>query len=79
MLSRSDRQYREDILGLPSDDAGSQFPNFREQAVIEKPRMDKNDLKKYINEIQSPKPYYTYSIGYDPAKSIDRSLYCGIL
>lgn len=68
MLSRSDRQYREDILGLPSDDAGAQFPNFREQAVIDKPSLPKEELKEYIRDIKTPKPYYTYSIGYDPRK-----------
>lgn len=76
MLSRSDRQYREDILGLPSDEAGSQFPNFRETAVIEKPMLAKEQLKEYIKDIQTPKPYYTYSIGYDPAKSIDGACIC---
>ena len=76
MLSRSDRQYREDILGLPSDDAGSQFPNFRETAVIEKPRLSKEDMKEYIKDIQTPKPYFTYSIGYDPAKQIDGAWIC---
>ena len=79
MLSRSDRQYREDILGLPSDDAGTQFPNFREQAVIDKPYLPKDELRKYIQDIKTPKPYYTYSIGYDPAKSIDGAclvVYC---
>lgn len=79
MLSRSDRQYREDILGLPSDDAGAQFPNFREQAVIEKPRLSKEELREYIRDIQTPKPFFTYSIGYDPAKSIDGAcivVYC---
>lgn len=79
MLSRSDRQYREDILGLPSDDAGTQFPNFREQAVIDKPFLSKDELRKYIQDIKTPKPYYTYSIGYDPAKSIDGAcvvVYC---
>lgn len=76
MLSRSDRQYREDILGLPSDDAGAQFPNFRETAVIEKPRLSKEDMKEYIKDIQTPKPYFTYSIGYDPAKQIDGAWIC---
>jgi len=79
MLSRSDRQYREDILGLPSDDAGSQFPNFREQAVIDKPSLSKDELREYIRDIKTPKPYCTYSIGYDPAKSIDGAcvvVYC---
>ncbi len=79
MLSRSDRQYREDILGLPSDDAGSQFPNFREQAVIDKPSLPKDELREYIRDIKTPKDYCTYSIGYDPAKSIDGAcvvVYC---
>jgi len=79
MLSRSDRQYREDILGLPSDDAGAQFPNFREQAVIDKPFLPKDELREYIRDIKTPKDYYTYSIGYDPAKSIDGAcvvVYC---
>lgn len=69
MLSRSDRQYREDVLGLPSDDAGAQFPNFRETAVIDKPSLPKEQLKEYIKNIQTPKPYFTYSIGYDPRES----------
>ena len=79
MLSRSDRQYREDILGLPSDDSGSQFPNFRETAVIELPNLSKDQLKDYKRDIQTPKSYFTYSIGYDPAKSIDGAcivVYC---
>lgn len=79
MLSRSDRQYREDILGLPSDDAGSQFPNFRDNAVIEKPSLPKEELKEYIKNIKRPVPGFTYSIGYDPAKEIDGAcitVYC---
>lgn len=76
MLSRSDRQYREDILGLPSDDAGTQFPNFRDDAVIEKPNLPKEELKQYIKNISTPVPYYTYSIGYDPAKEIDGAWIC---
>lgn len=79
MLSRSDRQYREDVLGLPSDEAGCQFPNFRETAVIDKPSLPKEELKEYIKDISTPRPYYTYSIGYDPARSIDGAcltVYC---
>ena len=79
MLSRSDRQYREDILGLPSDEEGSQFPNFREYAVIDRPNLSKEDFKKYVQKLQTPIPGYTYSIGYDPAKSSDFScvvVYC---
>ena len=78
-LSRSDRQYREDILGYPSDEEGTQFPNFRETAVIEKPNLPSEQLRKYIREIRTPNPYYTYSIGYDPAKQIDGAwivVYC---
>lgn len=79
MLSRSDRQYREDILGIPSDDAGSQFPDFREKAVIDKPSLPKEQLKEYIKNIKRPVPGFTYSIGYDPAKEIDGAcitVYC---
>ena len=79
MLSRSDRQYREDILGIPSDDAGSQFPNFRDEAVVDKPNLDKEGLKEYKRQLRTPNPYYTYSIGYDPAKQIDGAcavVYC---
>lgn len=79
MLSRSDRQYREDILGIPSDDAGCQFPNFRDDAVIDKPNLSKEELKAYIRDIKTPKPYLSYSIGYDPAKEIDGAwivVYC---
>lgn len=79
MLSRSDRQYREDILGIPSDEEGSQFPNFREEAVIDKPILDKEKLKEYIRKIKTPEPNFTYSIGYDPAKQVDGAcivVYC---
>lgn len=79
MLSRSDRQYREDILGIPSDEEGSQFPNFREIAVIDKPNLNKEDMKEYKRKIKTPQPFYTYSIGYDPAKQIDGgcvTVYC---
>lgn len=78
-LSRSDRQYREDILGIPSDQEGSQFPNFRDYAEISKPNLPKEELRKYINKISTPIPGYTYSIGYDPAKEIDGAwcvVYC---
>ena len=79
MLSRSDRQYKEDILGIPSDEEGSQFPNFRETAVIEKPKLSKEELKKYIKNISTPIEHFTYSIGYDPAKQVDGAwivVYC---
>lgn len=78
-LSRSDRQYREDILGQPSDIEGSQFLEFRERAVIDKPRLSKVELADYIKEIATPKYGFTYSIGYDPAKEIDGAcvvVYC---
>ncbi len=74
MLSRSDRQYREDILGIPSDEAGSQFPNFREEAVIEKPLLNREQLKEYIRKLKTPEPNFNYSIGYDPRKSCRFSL-----
>ena len=79
MLSRSDRQYNEDVLGRPSDQDGSQFPNFRQDAVIDKPNLSKEELKVYINKIHTPVPGYTYSIGYDPAKEVDGAwcvVYC---
>lgn len=79
MLSRSDRQYREDILGIPSDEAGSQFLDFREKAVIEKPNLPKEELKEYIRNLKTPVSGFTYSIGYDPAKEIDGAcitIYC---
>ena len=79
MLSRSDRQYREDILGIPSDEEGSQFPNFREYAVIDKPVLDREGLREYIRKLRTPEPNFTYSIGYDPAKQVDGAcivVYC---
>ena len=79
MLSRSDRQYREDILGIPSDEEGSQFPNFRGYAEIEKPILDKTQMREYIRKIRTPEPNFTYSIGYDPAKQVDGAwivVYC---
>lgn len=79
-LSRSDWQYQEDILGIPSDAAGTQFVNFREKAVIEIPNnVTKEQVNELKRELKTPKPYYTYSIGFDPAKSIDRSLDNSIL
>lgn len=80
MLSRSERQYREDILGIPSDEDGTQFVNFREKAVIDRPyNISKEEFIEYKKEIKTPKTYYTYSIGYDPAKQIDGAcivVYC---
>lgn len=79
MLSRSDRQYREDILGIPSDEEGSQFPNFRSYAEIEKPILNKEEMREYIRKIRTPQPNFTYSIGYDPAKQVDGAwivVYC---
>lgn len=78
-LSRSDWQYKEDILGIPQDQDGAQFPDFREKAVIEMPNLDKEQLKEYIKKIQTPVNGYTYSIGFDPAKKLDGSwavVYC---
>lgn len=75
-LSRSDSQYQEDILGIPSDKNGSQFPDFRDKAVIEKPRLSLEELKKYKEKITIPIPFFTYSIGYDPAKQIDGAWLC---
>ena len=79
-LSRSERQYREDVEGIPSDEDGSQFPNFREKAVIDRPNnITKEQMIEYKRQIKTPIPYYTYSIGYDPAKSIDGAwivVYC---
>lgn len=80
MLSRSEWQYKEDILGIPSDEAGTQFPNFREKAVKERENnITKDEFIKMKQELKTPKPYYTYSIGYDPAKQIDGAwilVYC---
>lgn len=80
MMSRSEWQYQEDILGIPSDDAGSQFPNFREKAVIEIGNdKTKEEVIRMKQDLKTPKPYFTYSIGYDPAKSIDGAwivVYC---
>ena len=79
MLSRSDRQYREDILGIPSDEEGAQFPNFRAYAEIEKPALDREKMREYIRKIRTPEPNFSYSIGYDPAKQVDGAwlvIYC---
>lgn len=79
MLSRSDRQYREDILGIPSDEAGSQFPNFRGYAEIEKPLLNPEQMREYIRKLRTPESNFTYSIGYDPAKQVDGAwvvVYC---
>lgn len=78
-LSRSERQYREDILGIPSDQEGTQFPNFRDYAVIDKPNLPKEEMKVYVRKISTSIPGYTYSIGYDPAKEVDGAwvvVYC---
>lgn len=79
-LSRSERQYREDVEGIPSDEDGAQFPGFREKAVIDRPNnITKEQMIEYKRQIRTPVPYYTYSIGYDPAKSIDGAwivVYC---
>lgn len=69
-LSRSERQYNEDILGIPSDEEGTQFPNFRDYAVIEKEDIPE-DLKEFKKNLRLPNPEHIYSIGYDPAKQVD--------
>lgn len=69
-LSRSERQYNEDVLGIPSDEEGSQFPNFRDNAVVEKEEIPE-DLKEFKKKLRQPNPQHTYSIGYDPAKQVD--------
>lgn len=80
MLSRSEWQYKEDVLGIPSDEMGTQFLDFREKAVIDRPNnVTKLEFTKMKQELSTPKPYFTYSIGYDPAKSIDGAcivVYC---
>ena len=78
-LSRSDRQYKEDILGIPSDDEGSQFPNFRDNAVTEKTELKDITLEDFKKKLHTPVPEFTYSIGYDPAKQVDGAwavVYC---
>lgn len=70
-LSRSERQYNEDILGIPSDEEGTQFMNFREKAVVEKTDIPIDDLLDFKIDLKNPKPDHTYSIGYDPAKQVD--------
>ncbi len=68
-LSRSDRQYSEDILGIPSDEEGSQFPNFRDTCVVERAAI--KNLKEFKDKLNTPNPNHIYRIGYDPAKKID--------
>lgn len=78
-LSKSDRQYREDILGLPSDEEGTQFPDFRNMATIEATSLQDTTKEEYLEKLRTPNPNYTYSIGYDPAKQIDGAavvVYC---
>ena len=48
-LSRSDRQYSEDILGIPSDEEGSQFPNFRDTCVVERAAI--KNLKEFKDKL----------------------------
>ena len=68
-LSRSDRQYNEDILGIPSDEDGAQFPNFRDTCVVERAAI--KELKEFKKKLHTPNPDHYYRIGYDPAKKID--------
>lgn len=75
-VSRSDRQYKEDILGIPSDEGGAQFPNFRDTAVIEKIEITGEDLTEFKKMLKTPKEGHVYRIGYDPAKQIDGAWVC---
>lgn len=68
-LSRSERQYSEDILGIPSDEDGAQFPNFRDECVTEKAAIQ--NLEEFKRKLHTPNPDHYYRIGYDPAKKID--------
>lgn len=73
-LSRSDRQYSEDILGIPSDEDGAQFPNFRKNCVTE--RAEIPEFEKFKKKLNTPDPNHIYRIGYDPAKKIDGAWAC---
>lgn len=73
-LSRSDRQYNEDILGIPSDEEGSQFPNFRETCVVDRGAIA--NLKELKEKLNTPNPTHIYRIGYDPAKKVDGAWVC---
>ena len=73
-LSRSDRQYSEDILGIPSDEDGAQFPNFRENCVTDRAEIE--NLTEFKKQLRTPNPDHIYRIGFDPAKEIDASCVC---
>lgn len=70
-LSKSDRQYDEDILGIPSDEEGSQFPHFRDMCVTERAAIE--DFKEFKKFLKTPNPRHLYRIGFDPAKKHDGS------
>jgi hypothetical protein len=63
----SDTRYRQDILAEFLANKFAVFPAF-ERCLEEIPFFNSADEKQaYIDEWRSPKPYMTYSIGYDPA------------
>jgi hypothetical protein len=70
----SKRKYLQDYMGESLAEASAMFPGFKNNCVV-KPSADMSQaqIDRWLREWEKPDPYETYKIGYDPAKSVDRS------
>lgn len=70
----SKRKYEQDYLGRFLAEANSMFPDFEKNCVVKPPdEIEGSLLSEFIKEWEAVDPYETYTIGYDPAKMVDRS------
>ena len=70
----SKRKYEQDYRGRFLAEANSMFPDFEKNCIV-KPHDDLfgSDLTAFLKEWEAVDPYETYTIGYDPAKMVDRA------
>lgn len=74
-MSMPESRYRQDYLAEEISELNAVFPNYHK--VMVKPPIDcKTDEKKeeFWKEWEKPDPFEVYTIGYDPAKSVDGSV-----
>jgi len=68
----SSNRYRQDYLAEFLSNEYDVFPKFTENCVEKLPDyLSAKERKKFIEEWETPLPYYTYIMGYDPAGTKD--------
>lgn len=70
----SKRKYLQDYEAEFLADASAMFPGFENKCIVKPPsEMTDKQIATWLKEWERVDPYETYKIGYDPAKSVDRS------